>query len=82
MLCEWEENIERFVGIMWKFVKNYDMLSHGTITRMFCTIMGNSKIFMQEEKLNIWREYVVLLQCDGSLQIELQCAEYFEMLPN
>jgi len=47
MLCEWEENIERFVGIMWKFVKNYDMLSHGTITRMFCTIMGNSKIFMQ-----------------------------------
>jgi len=25
---------------------------------------------------------VIWVQSDGSLQIELQCAEYFEMLPN
>ena len=54
-------------------------ISEGRTKDVLCEKLGLSTFDGDEIKNKV---DVILVQSDGSLQIELQCAEYFEMLPN
>ena len=54
-------------------------ISEDRIKDVLCEKLGLSTFDGDEIKNKV---DVILVQSDGSLQIELQCVEYFEMLPN
>ena len=62
-----------------KFCQHSPSISEDRIKEVLCEKLGLSTFDGDEVKNKV---DVILVQSDGSLQIELQCAEYFEMLPN
>ena len=62
-----------------KFCKHSPSVSEGRIKDTLCEKLGLSTFDEDEIKSKV---DVIFVQSDGSLQIELQCAEYFDMLSN
>lgn len=62
-----------------KFCKHSPTIPEGTIKEAICEKLGLSIFDENEVKSRI---DFILIQPDGSLQIELQCTEYFELLLN
>ena len=60
-----------------KLCKHSPSISEDRIKDVLCEKLGLSTFDRDEVKNKV---NVILVQTDGSLQIELQCAEYFEML--
>ena len=62
-----------------KFCQHSPSIPEDRIKEVLCEKLGLSTFDGDEIKNKV---DVMLVQSDGNLQIELQCAEYFEMLPN
>ena len=62
-----------------KFCQHSPSISEDRIKEVLCEKLGLSTFDGDEIKSKV---DAILVQSDGSLQIELQGAEYFEMLPN
>lgn len=62
-----------------RFRKCSPFVPEEIIKESICEKLGLS-IFDENEVKN--KVEFLLIQPDGSLQIELQCVEYFELLPN
>ena len=62
-----------------RFCQHSPSISEDRIKEVLCEKLGLSTFDSDEIKNQV---EVILVQSDGSLQMKLQCAEYFEMLPN
>lgn len=62
-----------------KFCQHSPSVSEDRIKEVLCEKLGLSTFDGDEIKDKVG---VILVQSDGSLQMELQCGEYLEMLPN
>lgn len=62
-----------------KFCQHSPSISEDGIKEVLCEKLGLGTFDGDKIKDKV---DVILVQSDGSLQIELQCEEYFEMLPN
>ena len=62
-----------------KLCKHSPSIPEDSIKEALCEKLGLSTFDSNEIKNKV---DVIWVQADGSLQIELQCIEYFEMLPN